>query len=390
MAKTRSQSTLKNLTKCSSNNSSCSRESPKHPSSFTSKRPTSGCLSKETYSSSPIRLYDSTFFENDFSQTNSLRFLDGHLSIMWDTGFNNSKWSRLRKRHYEAPGPNDRTLIKREDQIETIFKQEYVPGNCIPDAGYEHLEEPTISKFSTNTEDITNCESCNSYSRTCVCPSLILSSPNKVSLAQAACDSLPKTPIKKQEKLSTPPRKTRSKSKKSFIVNLKFEDNSFLKVLQLSESSPIYKLLAFQKLRTLERMKVDSKYNFEEYPKSTHVPKYKRFAARQSLSDISRLLGLDLFCPLLVKELVDLILDIFITLHSPGFPHTSIFDKIKSLKVSQCIRDLLPYVQIYIPCMTYNTLYIIIRSGYDRKRLTFSKQQKRFCSRAQRLKIKKE
>lgn len=349
-------------------------------------RSAGGHIRERAVPSSPIRLFDSTFLEQTNVYLKSQSSLDDHLSILWDISFDNTRKSQLNRR-LETSFMYSRTYTAKEENYETVFQEEYVSGSFIPDIFYERPKAPTISAFSMKAVKTTDCEFCTSYSSICVCPKYIFSSPSEQSFAQAASNSLLEPIEEYQEPLL--PLANDKQNEEGFFVTLKFGDNSFLKVLELSGSGPVYKLLAFQKLRTLERMKSSGRYSFDEYPERAPLPKYKQFAPRQSLSDISHHLNLDLFCPQLIKDLVDIVLDMFVTLHSPGFPNASIFEEMTSLEFRLCIQNLLPFIRIYIPFMTYNTLNIIVRSGYDRKRLAFKKRQKRKDIRSSNV-IKKE
>lgn len=401
MPKTRRKRKQLKIPNYSDSSRSYSHDTPRSLRSCLPRRKANSCNNEQGVPSSPIRLFDSKLFEINSFLTQSRSSLDDYLTILWDFGIRNKKKSQIKKENHEGPELPGISYTKKEGKVETVFQEEFVRGNCVPDLLYESPPKPTAGAFSRIIKGTTDCEYCFSYSRTCVCPNFIFSSPNKLSVALAACESLLQLPTETQETqkpLSGPQSTKKKKAKKrkyykrkeKFVVKLKFEDNSFLKVLKLSSSSQIYKLLAFQKIRTLDRMKSNGKYQFEEYPERYPIKKHKQFAHRHSLSDISRYLKLELFSPQLVKELLDIILDMFVTLHSPGFPQTSIFDEITPSIARIFVQELLPYIQIYIPSMTYETLHIIIRSSYDRNRLAYSRRKKRKQSRPSEIEIKKE
>lgn len=160
------------------------------------------------------------------------------------------------------------------------------------------------------------------------------------------------------------------KSASNFIIVIKFVDNCFLRVVDLTYDTGIYKLQAFCEMRSLERMTKDSSYSFQRYTASAcrEKSKYSRFAPRVTLEDISRMLELKLFSRAVMAELLTSILDIFVTLYVPTFPESSIFQVMKKAEYQRRIKEMLPCVKIYVPSMTAELLDIIIRRSYDRMR----------------------
>ena len=165
----------------------------------------------------------------------------------------------------------------------------------------------------------------------------------------------------------------------SLTVTISFVDNSFLRIVQMGEDSGIYKLLAFRRMRSLDRMLLNPSYRYRQYSTSPEAVKsdYSRFAPRITLEEISRFLGINIFSSSLIDDILTWILDMFVTLHVPDYPRVSLLQAMKPHQVHQRLQELHPYVRVYFPGVGYDLLYQLLRKAYDSKRLSMKKQAKR-------------
>lgn len=162
------------------------------------------------------------------------------------------------------------------------------------------------------------------------------------------------------------------------VVKIKFPDNCFLSVVNLRPKSRVFALEGFQKFRSLKRMMNDSKYVFSSYRMELELGSsaFSRYTYRTSLVELSRALDLPKYCRRLMRDLINQVSSMFIERYLLN-SETCGLKLVSRSHHSDCVKKFLPYMKIYIPGLTIDTLDLLVSKGIYLKKESYRKKKKR-------------